>query len=356
MSQQPFSSAALRGAVDLSGLGARPAGPGAGRPAPRPGAAPQGAPSAAGGAPGAGGTSALGVVGAVPGRVGAVVEADDASFESVVTASLTTPLVLVLWTPQVPESREHLLELARLAKDKDGRFQVVAVDLAGSPGIMQALTPILQETFGQVSALPVVLGLLGGQPMPFYLGPQDVSRVDPLLDSFLEAAVTNAVTGRVDVSGPLPRAAGAEPAPEEDEDGLSAEHQAAYDAIEQGDWDEAVAAYERALAADPGDELARLGLGQVTLLRRTSRLDLAAVRQAAAERPDDVQAQIEAADVDVVGGHVEDAFLRLVDTVRRTTGAERDAARTHLLGLFEVVGPADPRVVKGRSALMSALF
>jgi putative thioredoxin len=221
---------------------------------------------------------------------------------------------------------------------------------------MQALTPILQETFGQVSALPVVLGLLGGQPMPFYLGPQDVSRVDPLLDSFLEAAVTNAVTGRVDVSGALPGAAGAEAPLEEDEDGLSAEHQAAYDAIEQGDWDAAVAAYERALAADPGDELARLGLGQVTLLRRTSKLDLAAVRKAAAERPDDVQAQIEAADVDVVGGHVEDAFLRLVDTVRRTTGAERDAARTHLLGLFEVVGPADPRVVKGRSALMSALF
>lgn len=356
MSQPPFSSAALRGAVDLSGLGARPAAPGAGRPATGPGAARQEGPPG-GHVPAGAGASTLGLVGGVPGRTGALVEADDATFEAVVNASLATPLVLVLWTPQVPESHAHLLELAQLAKDKDGRFQVVAVDLAVSPGIMQALTPILQQTFGQVSALPVVLGLLGGQPMPFYLGTQDMSRVDPLIDSFLEAAVTNAVTGRVDVSGPLPGPSDDAATPEEaEEDGLSAEHQAAYDAIELGDWDAAVAAYERALAVDPGDELARLGLGQVTLLRRTSRLDLASVRQAAAERPGDVQAQIEAADVDVVGGHVEDAFLRLVETVRRTSGADRDAARTHLLGLFEVVGPQDPRVAKGRSALMTALF
>ena len=341
MSQQPFSSAALRGAVDLSGLGAR-------------GAQPQGAAPGAGapvGAPGDGGR------GGVPGRTGALVHATDATFESVVSASLRTPLVLVLWTPQVPESLQHVRELAAAARANEGRFQVVAVDLAGSPGVMQALTPVLQQAFGQVSALPVVIGLLAGQPMPFYVGAQPMEQVDQLLEKFLEAAVTNAITGRVELGPEEPDDEGPGSGDEEGgEPALPPLHQAAYDAIDRGDWAAAVSAYEQAVEQDPDDEMARLGLGQVRLLERTSTLDLNAVRQAAADRPDDVQAQIQAADVDLVGGHVEDGFLRLIDLVRRTAGEDRDAARKHLLELFEVVGGHDPRVQKARSALMSALF
>lgn len=336
MTQQPFSSAALRGAVDLSGLGSRPTTQ-RGMPS---------APTAEGGAGGGGG---------VPGRRGALVHAGDANFESVINASLATPIVLVLWTPQAPESVQHLRELAEAARSQQGRFQVVGVDLADNPGVLQALTPVLQQVFGQVTALPVVMGLLGGQPMPFYLGVQPMEQVSQLLEKFLEAAVTNAITGRVDVSGDAV-GEGGEVEGEETEAELPPLHQEAYDAIDAGDWPAAISAYERALEQDPADELARLGLGQVRLLERTSRLDLAAVRAAAAERPGDVQAQIDAADVDLVGGHVEDGFSRLVDTVRRTAGAERDQARQHLLGLFEVIGAQDPRVGKARQALMSALF
>lgn len=335
MSQQPFSSAALRGAVDLSGMRGRGS-------APRPPA--QAAPSA---------TPQDAAGEGVPGRSGALVHAGDATFEGVVNASLTTPLVLVLWAPQVPESVQHLRELAAAATAMEGRFQVVGVDLTDNPGVMQALTPILQQAFGQVSALPVVIGLLAGQPMPFYLGAQDMEQVHPLLEKFLEAAVANAVTGRVEIEGEASGTSGDEPG---DEAELPPLHQEAYDAIDRGDWAAAISAYQRALEQDPSDELARLGLGQVQLLERTSSLDLAAVREAAAARPDDVAAQIAAADVDAVGGHVEDAFGRLVDLVRRTAGADRDQARTHLLGLFDVIGPQDPRVTKARAALMSALF
>lgn len=340
MTQQPFSSSALRGAVDLSGLGAAPRSAG---PTP-PGAAP----STGGGAAPAGG---------VPGRSGSLVRMDDSSFESVVNASLATPIVLVLWSPQAPESVQHLRELADAARASGGRFQVAAADLATSPGVMQALTPMLQQAFQQISSLPVVVGLLGGQPMPFYVGVQPMEQVDLLLEKFLEAAVTNAVTGRVDVSGDQD---GVMSEGEQDAEGAEEElpplHQEAYDAIDRGDWAAAITAYEQALEQDPADEMARLGLGQVRLLERTSGLDLTAVRARAAADPSDVPAQIEAADIDVVGGHVEDAFARLIDTVRRTAGEDRDAARTHLISLFDVVGGHDPRVQKARSALMSALF
>ena len=68
---------------------------------------------------------------------------------------------------------------------------------------------------------------------------------------------------------------------------------------------------------------------------------------------------------DVLGGYpystltlaaVDDAFARLLDLVRSSSGDDRDRARTHLLELFAVVGNHDDRVRKGRTALMSALF
>ena len=92
------------------------------------------------------------------------------------------------------------------------------------------------------------------------------------------------------------------------------------------------------------------------LLLRTKDVDLNAARAAAAAAPDDVAAQTLVADLDMLGGHVEDAFDRLVEFVRRSAGDERNAAREHLVALFAAVGNDDPRVLKGRQALANALF
>ena len=114
--------------------------------------------------------------------------------------------------------------------------------------------------------------------------------------------------------------------------------------------------YTKALALNPADGDAAVGLAQVTLMQRTAGVDLQAARAAAAEDPTDVAAQMLMADLDVLGGHIEDAFVRLIDTVRATEGDERDTVREHLVELFAVVGAHDERVLKARRALMSALF
>jgi putative thioredoxin len=147
-----------------------------------------------------------------------------------------------------------------------------------------------------------------------------------------------------------------EPEQETDDELLPVRHQEAYDAIDRGDFDAAIEAYQAALREDPTDNLAKVGLAQVGLLRRTQDVDPVAARDAAAANPDDVSAQILVADLDVLGGHVEDAFARMVDTVRKSVGSERTRAREHLLELFEVVGGDDPRVVKARVSLANALF
>lgn len=333
-------NAALRGAVDLSSLA---------RPKTQPGAAGAGAPGAPG-APAGGAGPGAGTA-ASAGAAGLLVQGTDAEFAAVVNGTTSVPAVLVLYTDQVPESVDYVQTLVDEAVANEGRFRVVAVDIAANPGIVQALGPVLQEAFGQVSALPIVIGLIQGQPVPMFLGAQPVEQLRTVLEQFLSAAVANGVAGRVE---------GAEGASEtqdaEEEAGLPPLHQQAYDAIDQGDLDGAAAAYQQALTENPKDEDARLGLGQVELLRRTEGMDPAAVRAAAAQAPQDVDAQIAAADLELVGGHVEDAFLRLIDLVKVTAGDDRDRVRQHLLTQFQVIGGGDPRVTKARQSLMSALF
>ena len=117
-----------------------------------------------------------------------------------------------------------------------------------------------------------------------------------------------------------------------------------------------MAEYQKLVDANPADAEAAAGLAMAKVLQRTKGVDLNAAREAAAANPDDVAAQTLVADLDLLGGHVDDAFARLVDLVRRSAGDDRDRAREHLLGLFAAVGNEDPRVLAGRQKLASALF
>jgi len=126
--------------------------------------------------------------------------------------------------------------------------------------------------------------------------------------------------------------------------------------MERGDLDAAARAFESELANSPGDPVAKTGLAQVNLIRRISSYDQAKVRRAAAEHPDDVQAQSQVADIDLASGRIEEAFDRLLGVVRRTSGAERDQARAHLVSLFELLPPRDPQVTRARSTLSALLF
>ena len=319
MSQSRLTAAALRGAVDLSAL-KRPA------PAPAP-SLPTGAGPSAPGAP--------------TGQF--VVAGSDATFQDVAQNSTRWPVVVVLWSARLAESAQYVDVMGQVAQAYAGRFQVVSIDVDSNPGLLRAF---------QIQSVPSVLSLIQGQPVPLFVGALPPAEVAPWIDELLKLAVQYGITGR---------APGGDPQPDDtdarvEEEPISPLHEAAYAAIEAGDYDAAVAAYEEALRLDPRDADAKLGLGQVELLRRTQGVDLAAARAAAAADPSDVEAAILVADLDVLGGHVEDAFARLVDLVRVTSGDDRARARTHLLGLFDVVGASDPRVIAGRKALTSALF
>ncbi len=281
---------------------------------------------------------------AVPG--GLVVEVDAGNLQEALNRTLQVPGVLVLWGSAYPQTRELFDTVVRVAASLEGRVLVLSADLSTSPQLLSVFQPLLEQAFGQPS-VPATFGLLQGQPVPLFPGIVPEDEVRAVFDQLLQAAVQNGITGRVQ----LEAVEGAEV-----DEALPPLHEEAFEAIERGDLEAAVAAYQQALAEDPKDTDAEVGLAQVRLMQRTAGVDLAAARAAAAADPTDVEAGILVADLDLLGGHVEDAFARLLDLVRSTSGEERNRARTHLLELFSVVGSTDERVRKGRQALMSALF
>ena len=302
----------VRGAVDLAGLG-------------RPAAPPPGAP------------------GGIPAASGYVIDTTEATFGDLVEGSKRFPVVVLLWSGRSPESTQLAIDLGALAARYGGRFQLARVDVDTNPQIATAF---------QVQQVPSVVAILAGQPVPLFQGVQPADQLAAIIDQLLAAAATNGVSGMAppDIGGDVPGPV--EPV----EPPLPPLHQAAYDAIERDDLDAAAVAYAQALRENPRDDMARAGLAQVGLLQRTRDIDPITARTAAADRPTDIDAQLLVADLDVLGGNVEDAFARLVDLVRTTTGEDREAIRIRLVDLFEVVGADDPRVPATRRALANALY
>ncbi|MCQ8832270.1 tetratricopeptide repeat protein [Streptomyces malaysiensis] len=284
--------------------------------------------------------------GVTPGRL--IFNVDEAGFQQdVLQRSTEVPVVIDFWADWCEPCKQLGPVLERLATEYAGRFVLAKIDVDANQ--------MLFQQFG-VQGIPAVFAVIAGQPVPLFQGAAPEAQIRQVLDQLIQAAEQQFGI----VGTPVEPGAEAEAdeqveqaVPESPRDiALAAAHQA----LDAGDLSGAVRAYQNVLADDPADEEARLGLAQAQLLERVQGVDATQVRKAAAESPADVKAQIAAADLDLVGGHVEDAFGRLVEAVRRTAGEDRDAARVHLLSLFDVIGGEDPRVVAARGALARVLF
>ncbi|MGF3055442.1 tetratricopeptide repeat protein [Microbacterium sp. YY-01] len=317
-----ISAAAMRGAVDLSALRNRPAAEAQGG---------QQHPDAAGNTP----ASAPGVI----------FDATDAGFQDVIELSRQVPVVVDLWAEWCGPCKQLGPILEKVVREQNGRVALAKVDVDANPQLAQAF---------QAQSIPMVVALIAGQPVPMFNGAVPEEQVRQVVAQLLQVAAQNGVSGQLSVQEEDTVSEADEAEPEEKP--LPPLHQEAYDAISVGDYARAIHAYEKALAENPRDDDAAAGLGQVRLLHRTQGADLQQVRDAAAQNPDDVAAQLAVADLDVAGGHVDDAFARLLDLFARADSEERTQVRERLVEYFGLVGDSDPRVGAARARLASLLF
>lgn len=279
-----------------------------------------------------------------------VFDLTEENFDSVLALSQQAPVVLEFSSQRSPHSIELGAVFDLLAAEYAGRFVLARLDIDATPQLAQEL--VMQAG---VQGLPAAVAVVGGQLAPMFdrAAPTE-EQLRGILDQLIAVGEQRFwLTGLECAPGGAPGCEEQDEDAEPPGDPLLAP---AEEALDAGDFAGAAQAYRNVLAEYPAHTEAKLALGQVELLLRTQDVDAAAARQKAADAPTDVDAQAVVADLDIAGGHVEDAFGRMVETVRRTAGDDRNKARVHLLGLFDLVGSDDPRVIKARAALTSVLF
>lgn len=273
-----------------------------------------------------------------------VLDVTDATFEQIAQLSAVVPVVFDLWAEWCEPCKTLSPVIERVTREFSGRVLLAKVDVDANPGLAQAF---------QAQSIPTVVALVGGRPVPLFQGAVPEAQVREVFGQLVQLAEQQGVVGRVEAPSADARNdevdAPTEPA-------IPPAHLAAVEAAERGDYAAAVAEWESVLAKAPADAEARAALVQVKLLHRLEGRTADAIRSAAAAEPGDVEAQLGVADLDVSGGHVEDAFLRLLELFAATDAEQRTAVRERLLELFEVVGAADPRVMAARGRLANLLY
>ncbi len=263
--------------------------------------------------------------------------------EKMIADSLRFPIVMVLHSPRDAGGTKMLSIFERLANADSGRWLLAKVDVDAQPRIAQALG---------VQAVPTVLAVLAGQLVPLFQGTADESEIKQYLEQIHQVAVANGITGKAS-----PQAGQAAVASDEQdaEPQLDPRFIPADEAMQRGDFEAAAAEFDKLLKANPADVEARSGRSQARLLARTVNADGSVIAQADAA-PDDLDLQLQAADVEVLTGQHEAAFERILAAIRTHFGDEREQLRVRLLELFDTVDPKDPAVAKARRDLSLALF
>ena len=255
--------------------------------------------------------------------------------ELVIKQSSTVPVVIDLWATWCGPCKQLSPVLEQLALEYNGKFVLAKIDVDAEPQISAAF---------QVQSIPTVFVAIGGQVAPLFQGAQPYPQVKQVIDAVLEQAKQLGVSGNI-----------AGDQAEESEAPVISDPRfdTAEMAIEQGDWDGAIAAYQLVLASTPNDAIAKIGLLNVQLLKRMDGVDF---EQAMNTSATDIESQMKAADAQFLMNDFAGAFSRLIELVNVTSGKERDQVRDRLVELFDIAGPADPAVVRGRTALANALF
>ena len=247
-----------------------------------------------------------------------------------VTKSKEKVVVLLAWSARSTQSKEILETLGKLEKADNNAWLLGTVDVDSQPQVAQAL---------QIKSVPVAVAIIAEQLLPLFESVPPADQVRLVINKLLELASQKGVGSAPEGVTEIP---------------MEPEEEAAYAAMEKGDYKAAKQSYEAWLKRKPNEQVAVVGLSQVNLMLRIEGLDPVLTLKNA--KDDDLTSQLMCADIQVASGDYEAAFDRLLKVIKTMAGSDRDKAKNHLISLFNLVDPTDPRLIKARAALASALF
>ena len=258
--------------------------------------------------------------------------------QEILPKSNSQVVILICWSPRSPQSIELIEKMGKFYESDKGDnpnapWELAHINVDSEAAVAQAL---------QVQSIPFAIGIISQQPVPLFESVPPNEQIRLVINKVLELAAQKGV--------------GVAPNAESTEIPIEPEEAEAMAAMESGDLVKSAQAFEKWINRQPGNQMAKLGLAQVQLLTRIKGLDPNSILVEAASAPNDLNKQIQAADIEIANGKNQEAFSRLIKAVKILEGDDQKKAREHLLTLFSLVDPSDPELIKARQALASALF
>ena len=272
---------------------------------------------------------------------GVVVDVSEQDFQQkVIDVSKTVPVIVDLWAEWCGPCKQLSPLLEKLAAEYKGRFVLAKIDVDANPRLSQMF---------QVQSIPAVFAVIGESAGPLFQGAIPEAELRQVIEEVLRIAAEQGVNGTINTE------VQEDVAPVIEEEQIDPRLEAAFNAIEKGDFVAANNSYKEMLNQNPADQVAQAGLAQVGLLERASKLNPNDVLQKASDRKD-FASQMDLADLELMKGNPGAGFAVLINAIKISSGEDRDKLRARLLELFVVVGDSDPEVIKARRDLASALF
>ncbi len=257
----------------------------------------------------------------------------------IIPASHKKVVLVLCWSPRSEQFSVLMDTMAAFHKadtsaEGESAWDIATLNVDAEPQLAKAL---------QVQSVPVVIAIIQEQVVPLFESVPPVDQIRLVIDKVLDIAKERGV-GNGPVEGVLP------------EEIIEPEEEEAMAAMEAGNFEAARDAFKKWVARKPTEQIAKIGLAQTELLIRIKGLDPIHTLQAANANPLDIEAAKKAADIEISQGLNQSAFVRLIGSIKATSGDQRKELRDHLIQLFDLVDPSDPDLIKARGMLASALY
>jgi putative thioredoxin len=277
----------------------------------------------------------------------------------VIEASREVPVIVDFWAPWCGPCKQLGPAIEKVVNEAKGAVKLVKVNIDENQEIARQL---------RIQSIPTVYAFKNGQPVDGFMGAIPESQIRQFVATLVggghgghdHAEEVLAAADEAFAAGDMATAAQAYGHVLQDEPG----HPRAVAGLARcylaaGDVERARSTLQLVRPDGANDEAIRAVDAELKLKEQASAApaaDTSAQKTKVDANPADHQARYDYALALDAAGDRDGAITQLLDIIKRDRKWNEDAARQHLLTLFEAMGPTDQRTIDARRKLSSILF